>query len=573
MKKCLLFLFICLWHLHGAWAGPVTPATVNTHDLQKLLIFLQQKDMSGESNAEKLLTDHYKYDWDTNYEAWINYDVYGISWVPGTDGKYRIKEINWSSVLEKLSGLFDFSGCDSLTHVRCNYQALSSINLKNCGNLETVEAWNNQLTSVDFRGCLKLAMANLNQNQLLFSSIQYPEGKERALSGYQTVTYHTMETSGEVVVDLSSEYPYIQDEGYKWFINQSTHQEQVEPIGAVNGLFILKADFLGNDLYSEMRKQGCEIVVRCDVTNLQKASIMVSVDGIDLTNDAINVETTLYKEDGTPTDIQPDKDGAFYFRGIVPGNYILSAKATGYLFSYYTENGQQAPTWIEATKVHITPLTETYRATIMLVPEPELKEGDITIKGTILDKSEMLPFGLKAKVSRDATVGAYSSPAAAKSLKSDDFILLRTTTVDDNGNYEFSNLPAGIYRIKVEISGYSTETIEINAVTGNQYTGNNFVVDDDIKNIIANRVMSAPQIQGTTKLVIYPNPVTDILRITGLEKGNNVIKIINVLGQIVWSTNSSSPEISLNIGHQPAGMYFIHIESNGKESTYKVLKK
>ena len=71
---------------------------------------------------------------------------------------------------------------------------------------------------------------------------------------------------------------------------------------------------------------------------------------------------------------------------------------------------------------------------------------------------------------------------------------------------------------------------------------------------------------------IYPNPVVDIVRVTGLE-GTHTVKIMNALGQVVVSAKGTSTERELDLSGKPAGMYLIKIESQGKSVTRKLIKK
>jgi len=74
------------------------------------------------------------------------------------------------------------------------------------------------------------------------------------------------------------------------------------------------------------------------------------------------------------------------------------------------------------------------------------------------------------------------------------------------------------------------------------------------------------------KCIIYPNPVIDILYITGLE-GSYIIKIVDAVGQAVTSVKGNSSELELDMSGKPAGMYLLKIESQGSSITRKLIKK
>ena len=85
---------------------------------------------------------------------------------------------------------------------------------------------------------------------------------------------------------------------------------------------------------------------------------------------------------------------------------------------------------------------------------------------------------------------------------------------------------------------------------------------------ISENEIAKPEIQWN----IYPNPVEDVLHITGLE-GFYTIKMIDSVGQLVFSIKGSSAEEKLDMSRKTAGMYLIRIESQGKSITRKLIKK
>ena len=70
----------------------------------------------------------------------------------------------------------------------------------------------------------------------------------------------------------------------------------------------------------------------------------------------------------------------------------------------------------------------------------------------------------------------------------------------------------------------------------------------------------------------YPNPVENILYITGLE-GHYTIKMVDAVGRVVLSVKGTSTEQELDMSSKPAGMYLLKIESQGKSVIRKLIKK
>jgi len=85
--------------------------------------------------------------------------------------------------------------------------------------------------------------------------------------------------------------------------------------------------------------------------------------------------------------------------------------------------------------------------------------------------------------------------------------------------------------------------------------------------------LNVPEIKGH-KVYIYPNPFTNQLFIENLSEDAFHIKIIDVLGQIIYSTffqNSKSNVLLLE--HIPAGIYFLNIQNNSGETIIKKIIK
>ncbi|SMC84087.1 ELWxxDGT repeat protein [Moheibacter sediminis] len=71
---------------------------------------------------------------------------------------------------------------------------------------------------------------------------------------------------------------------------------------------------------------------------------------------------------------------------------------------------------------------------------------------------------------------------------------------------------------------------------------------------------------------IYPNPVTDIINISGKSSISSV-QIYDLAGKILSNQSFNSQEAKLNISSLPKGIYIIKLVSEGKTNSYKIIKK
>ena len=77
---------------------------------------------------------------------------------------------------------------------------------------------------------------------------------------------------------------------------------------------------------------------------------------------------------------------------------------------------------------------------------------------------------------------------------------------------------------------------------------------------------------NTIKIFFSPNPVINFLYV----KSNEILKsvsIINALGQIMFSKNFNNTDLQLDLSNLSAGSYFVKVQSDEKQNTFKILKK
>ncbi|KAF2515824.1 T9SS type A sorting domain-containing protein [Flavobacterium salilacus subsp. salilacus] len=90
--------------------------------------------------------------------------------------------------------------------------------------------------------------------------------------------------------------------------------------------------------------------------------------------------------------------------------------------------------------------------------------------------------------------------------------------------------------------------------------------------VTANEALS---IEGITKnnIILYPNPVTDVLIISGQTTVAKVA-VVNLLGQNVINQEANNDEVIVNMESLGAGTYFVQVYApNGAMTSFKVIKK
>lgn len=74
------------------------------------------------------------------------------------------------------------------------------------------------------------------------------------------------------------------------------------------------------------------------------------------------------------------------------------------------------------------------------------------------------------------------------------------------------------------------------------------------------------------KVVMYPNPVNDILNIELTDiSGTSVIIIENALGQVVYTTNTNNTKISVDVSKFAKGFYNLKVQTNQGNTNKKII--
>ncbi len=120
------------------------------------------------------------------------------------------------------------------------------------------------------------------------------------------------------------------------------------------------------------------------------------------------------------------------------------------------------------------------------------------------------------------------------------------------------------------------QTSNIQLPTSNEQYYRIKAVDKDgsvaCSDVIADQQTNQYINQSTIQL--YPNPVKDVLHISGLNASSNTsLSILNEQGNLLRSMNVSADTYDLNVSQLKQGTYYLMVETNGKVNTQKFLKE
>jgi hypothetical protein len=104
------------------------------------------------------------------------------------------------------------------------------------------------------------------------------------------------------------------------------------------------------------------------------------------------------------------------------------------------------------------------------------------------------------------------------------------------------------------------------------YNGNHDPADDDTNldgtpDYLQNTVALGVAQQQSASLSLYPNPVSGVLHVSGIENGK--AEIYSVTGALVKTADASD----ISVSELQSGLYFIRVTSNGMTHTSKFIKQ
>ncbi len=267
------------------------------------------------------------------------------------------------------------------------------------------------------------------------------------------------------------------------------------------------------------------------------------------------------------------------FDSLPAGEYILKAHFVDWTMSY--EN----------------PFINTYHdgktEWSKVVPFKLTCETDTMLSFTLANKPTEYEFNGTGVISGKVVV---STPAGIRSFRVKNEIantngdilillydgsgnLIATTYPDANGDYSFTNLPAGNYSIGVERTGFTAQTLFTTTLTtGGTVSNANFIVNEDSQSIVQDQNAGIANISSdnSLQLSISPNPVKSSakLRISSENADNITISVLDVTGKICkffnWSIEQGVNVITLNNDGFP-GIYLLKVSTSSKTIVQRII--
>ncbi|MCK9422162.1 MAG: T9SS type A sorting domain-containing protein [Bacteroidales bacterium] len=95
----------------------------------------------------------------------------------------------------------------------------------------------------------------------------------------------------------------------------------------------------------------------------------------------------------------------------------------------------------------------------------------------------------------------------------------------------------------------------------------------DLNQLFADPTVSVNEAVPIARIHIYPNPVTDLLTMTGITPGTYHFEIVNPAGRIVLTNRAPLPHSGINVSSLTPGIYMIRLTGKNQVYTSRFMKK
>ena len=266
-----------------------------------------------------------------------------------------------------------------------------------------------------------------------------------------------------------------------------------------------------------------------------------------------------------------------FFEELPAGDYVFKAHFVNWTFPgenpFVDTYHDQKVLWSD-----VKPFKLTCESDTMLMFLLQQKKADFEFNGTAVISGVV------------AVVGVQKSPGMTKILRSADcdtrVLLLNsageviaTQCPDANGNYSFTNLPAGSYSIVIERTGYDmTEPVSADLDEGEQAVNVNFTVDEGSQTVqvgITTAIFSQ-LFESDNAVNVFPNPVRDVLNVKINTNDSKQVRIIltDLAGQqVLFFQQDLRPGVNYLTLQNPGlrGMYILTIISDRQRISKRVI--
>ncbi len=148
------------------------------------------------------------------------------------------------------------------------------------------------------------------------------------------------------------------------------------------------------------------------------------------------------------------------------------------------------------------------------------------------------------------------------------------TFTDVNGNFSFTNLPFGTYKLFGDVWGKDNPDLVV-TVDADHVNYYNIVFHENSTEFKGMIAVSVGDNTLSTDMLVYPNPAQDYIYIhdAGNHAGDKTVTLMNTTGAVVFAQQYSTDNtIAVPLQALPQGMYILNITTSAGHATYRIVK-
>ncbi|GCC52765.1 hypothetical protein SanaruYs_30040 [Chryseotalea sanaruensis] len=267
-------------------------------------------------------------------------------------------------------------------------------------------------------------------------------------------------------------------------------------------------------------------------------------------------------------------DGTYLFDNVVLDDYQI----VGFADTLVVGQERALPTyysstifWEEADTLFIENSISELDILSQLEPTEPLVEDGI-IKGIVQEDDGTGERTEKTSRIKGAGVTARRSQGTGRGKEI--FVLVAYVFTNDEGEFDISGLPTGIYRINIQYPGFPMdETSFVDIPIGTNVLDEVVEVEATVaEGKISVRQLIITSLEGTEyKAEVYPNPASTALYIN-FEKSstNRKIELTDMAGAILNKQSANTQTTQFDVSSLQTGIYLLKIKD--KDNTVKVIR-
>jgi len=470
--------------------------------------------------------------------------------------------------------------------ITLNGQSITDVNLSNNGlsgpvtdpladivTLQNVDLSGNTISTIpDFTDNPGIISLNVSDNHLDFSSLE----PNASVTGFLYLAQAEIGPAIDTVVQAGTVFAFRASAGgqngqYKWKQN-----------GEVVSDSLSDGDYLATILRNTMGEYRAEVTNAslpglALTSKIQKVLAHADVSGTLLVDSSVAAEqgeVTLYKiqsggfEPVASVSIEPG--GAYRFENVILDDYQLRGFADtvlyhGVLPTYY----KSSIFWEFADSLALEGNTGALNIL------SQFKPGALSGTGSISGYLEESESGGRAKENHRIADAGVSLHSIEQTGTKEVLTLAAYSFTNEEGEFTFSNLPEGEYRLNFQYPGFpmdetSFTTISIGADDDSQVLVEASVADGKIS-------VSKLSITGLFQpeeytAEVYPNPAANVILLSfPAEVRRRTITFLDMGGKVIYSNTAPGKVLSVDVNNFQKGMYILQVNENGvRKKTFKI---